>query len=103
MRREAGVRSFPRTCRAATAVSSLPDGDPDPYGAILVGPGVAPERYFIAEEEVPRAGRIVTRAFQRTRWLDGRVLLWLGRQTETGRGEGTSGLEFDVIEEVPQR
>ena len=81
----------------------LPDGDPDPYGAILVGPGVAPERYFIAEEEVPRAGRIVTRAFQRTRWLDGRVLLWLGRQTETGRGEGTSGLEFDVIEEVPQR
>jgi len=81
----------------------LPDGDSRPFGEILVGPGLAPERYFIAEEEVPRAGRIVTRRFQRTRWLDGRVLVWLGRSTETGRGEGASGLEFDLIEELPER
>ena len=81
----------------------LPDAGADPFGAILVGPGLAPEPYFIAEEEVPRAGRIVTRSFQRTRWLDGRVVVWLGRRTETGRGEGSSGLEFDVIEELPQR
>jgi hypothetical protein len=30
-------------------------------------------------------------------------VLWLGRRTRTGRGEGASGLEFDVIEELPQR
>lgn len=80
----------------------LPDGDPKPFGEVLVGPGLAPEKYFIAEEEVPRSGRIVTRRFQRTRWLDGRTVLWLGRRTETGRGEGASGLEFDVIEEIPE-
>lgn len=80
----------------------LPDGPPNPLGQILIGPGLSPERYFISEEEVPRAGRIVTRRFQRARWLDGRVVLWLGRSTETGRGEGASGLEFDVIEELPQ-
>jgi hypothetical protein len=81
----------------------LPDGDPKPFGEVLVGPGLAPEKYFIAEEEVPRSGRIVTRRFQRTRWLDGRTVLWLGRRTEAGRGEGASGLEFDVIEEIPER
>ena len=81
----------------------LPDGARDPLGAVLVGPGLAPAPYFLNEEEVPRAGRIVTRSFQRVRWLDGRVVLWLGRRTLTGRGEGRSGLEFDVVEEIPQR
>ncbi|MFT3722104.1 MAG: hypothetical protein QM773_00850 [Hyphomonadaceae bacterium] len=81
----------------------LPERSADPLGAVLVGPGLAPEPYFINEEEVPRSGRIVTRSYQRTRWLDGRVVLWLGRRTLTGRGEGSSGLEFDVIEEIPQR
>jgi hypothetical protein len=81
----------------------LPQGARDPLGKILVGPGLAPEPYFLNEEEVPRAGRIVSRSFQRTRWLDGRVVLWLGRRTLTGRGEGRSGLEFDVIEEIARR
>ena len=81
----------------------LPDGSRDPLGAVLVGPGLAPTPYFLNEEEIPRAGRIVTRSFQRTRWLDGRVVLWLGRRTLTGRGEGRSGLEFDVIEEITRR
>lgn len=81
----------------------LPGRPPDPLGAVLVGSGLAPQPYFINEEEVPRSGRIVTRAFQRTRWLDGRVVLWLGRRALIGHGEFTSGLEFDVIEEIPQR
>lgn len=81
----------------------LPDRPAEPLGAVLVGPGLAPEPYFINEEEVPRSGRIVTRSFQRTRWLDGRVVLWLGRRTIVGHGEGSSDLEFDVIEEIPQR
>ena len=30
-------------------------------------------------------------------WFDGRSLLWLGRRKRPGRGEGSSGLRFDVI------
>jgi len=77
----------------------LPFGLPRPLGRIIAEPGP----YYINEEEVPRAGRIVVRSFQRTRWIDGRVVLWLGRRTLTGRGEGRSGLEFDKIEEIPSR
>jgi hypothetical protein len=57
--------------------------------------------YFLNEEEVPRAGAIVTRGFQRARWFDGKVYTWLGRRKETGRGQGASGLEFDRV--VPVR
>jgi hypothetical protein len=81
----------------------LPHDARGPEGAVLTGPGRAPTPYFLNEEEVPRAGRIVTRGYQRTRWLDGRIVLWLGRRVLTGRGEGSSGLAFDVIEEIPAR
>lgn len=57
--------------------------------------------YFIAEEEVPRAGRIVDRAYKRARWIDGTTFLWIGRRSTTGRGEGSSGLVFDQIVETP--
>jgi hypothetical protein len=77
----------------------LPLGLPTPLGKVIAEPGP----YYINEEEVPRAGRIVVRSFQRTRWVDGRVVLWLGRRTLTGRGEGQSGLEFDRIEEISSR
>lgn len=53
--------------------------------------------YFLEEEEVPRAGVIVESSYQRTRWLGGRSLLWLGRRKMAGRGEGWSGLMFDQI------
>jgi hypothetical protein len=69
-------------------------------GTIVGGPQPT---YFLNEEEVPRAGRIVTRSFQRTRWIDGRIVLWLGRRTMTGRGEGSSGLVFDHLEEIPAK
>ena len=57
-----------------------------------------PSPYFVNEEEVPRSGRLITRGFQRCRWTDGRVVVWLGRRSRTGRGEGASGLVFDHIE-----
>ena len=44
-----------------------------------------------------RAGAIVTRGFQRTRWFDGKVFTWIGRRKQTGRGQGASGLEFDRV------
>jgi hypothetical protein len=51
----------------------------------------------LEEEEVPREGAIVERAFQYARWFDGRSLLWLGRRKHTGRGEASSGLRFDTL------
>jgi hypothetical protein len=56
-----------------------------------------PQPYLIPEEEVPRAGVLVTRTFQRTRWLDGKVLVWQTVRKRIGRGEGSSGLVFDQI------
>jgi hypothetical protein len=46
---------------------------------------------------VPREGAVIDRAFQFARWFDGRALLWLGRRKGAGRGEGASGLRFDVL------
>ncbi|MGH2451359.1 MAG: hypothetical protein ACRDGE_08840 [Candidatus Limnocylindria bacterium] len=58
------------------------------------------ELYFVHEEEVPRAGSALTQLFQRTRWTDGRVYVWLRVRRQTGRSEGTSGLRFDELTEV---
>ncbi len=59
--------------------------------------------YFIHEEEVPRSGILVSQSFQRTRWYGGRVFQWLGIRKTTGRGEGSSGLAFDQILDVPEK
>ncbi len=56
-----------------------------------------PTPFYIHEEEVPRMGLRVTQSFQRTRWINGEVYVWLGMKKLTGRGEGSSGLAFDQI------
>jgi hypothetical protein len=56
------------------------------------------EALSLFEEEVPRAGVRVTRSYQYTRWIDGSRHLWIGRRKGPGRGEGWSGLRFDVVE-----
>jgi hypothetical protein len=48
------------------------------------------------EEEIPREGARVMRAFQYARWFNGAPLLWIGRRKRPGRGEGSSGLKFDT-------
>ncbi|RNI30686.1 hypothetical protein [Rufibacter latericius] len=53
--------------------------------------------FFIEEEEIPRAGVIIRRNFQRTRWLNGKTYLWVGRRKQAGRGEGIANLMFDQI------
>ena len=58
----------------------------------------ATESLSLNEEEVPREGAIITRSYQYARWTDGSTYLWIGRRKRTGRGEGSSGLRFDVIE-----
>ena len=75
---------------------AVPGQPLSPVGEILN----VPAPYFIAEEEVPRAGRIVTRSFQRARGTNGSTCLWIGRSSPVGRGEGSSGLVFDQIDEV---
>lgn len=73
---------------------ALPDGTTGaspPLGRLL-----SPQRYQLAEEEVPRSGTDVVRTHQLTRWTDGRYHLWTGRKRLAGRGEGSSGLRFDV-------
>jgi hypothetical protein len=47
------------------------------------------------DEEVPREGVKVTRQFERTRWIGGSTLLWVGLRKQVGRGEGSSALRFD--------
>ena len=58
------------------------------------------QAYFVFEEEVPRAGVRVRQTYQRTRWTDGRVFVWLGARKGVGRGEGSSGLMFDRLVEI---
>jgi hypothetical protein len=64
---------------------------PLPLGRILN----AEARLELQEEEVPRGGARVTRAYQYARWIDGSTHLWIGRRKQPGRGEGSSGLQFD--------
>ena len=91
------------------AMPRVLEGDPDaplpvrPRTSLLRQglEGAAPAPYLLHEEEVPRAGVRVTQSFQRTRWRNGRVWLWLGVRKQTGRGEGSSGLAFDRIIDLP--
>ncbi len=64
----------------------------DAQGRILA------EKEPIHEEEVPREGAYVTRAFQYARWINGETYLWFGRRKGVGRGECSSGLQFDRLE-----
>jgi hypothetical protein len=52
----------------------------------------------IREEEVPREGTRLTRAYQLARWIDGTTHLWLARRKTVGRGEASSGLRFDAMD-----
>ncbi len=55
--------------------------------------------YFIYDQEITRAGMILKKTFQRTRWYNGKVCTWLGIRKTIGRGEGSSGLRFDYLDQ----
>ncbi len=59
-----------------------------------------PSPYYIDEAEIPYAGTIVRRSYQRARWYGGHTFVWIGRYRETGRGQGSSNLRFDQIEPI---
>ncbi len=53
----------------------------------------------VFEEEVPRSGIRVTRAYQYTRWLDGSTHVWIGRLKQPAKkDEARSGWRFDSAE-----
>jgi len=55
----------------------------------------------LPEEEVPSAGVVVRRRWFLARSADGGRHAWAARSVTGGRGEGASGLRFDVAEPVP--
>ena len=79
---------------------TLPDGTVQPIPPLgqLLRPPAPGGDVILREEEVPREGARVTRAYQLARWHDGSTFLWLGRRKRIGRGEGSSGLVFDSLE-----
>lgn len=61
----------------------------------------AGQPYFVHEEEVPRAGTRLSAAYNRTRMPNGRVVVWYGIRRSTGRGEGSSSLDWDRLVDQP--
>ncbi len=55
------------------------------------------DSFWLFEEEVPRAGIIIRCTRRYMRWHGGRAFLWSARSKQTGRGEGSSGLRFDIL------
>ncbi|MEU7870015.1 hypothetical protein [Dactylosporangium sp. NPDC049140] len=78
------------------ALPSPVDGAPVRPHTALLREGL-PQAYFVNEEEVPPTGTTLALAFRRTRSADGSVTVWLGTRRGTGRGEGSSGLAYDII------
>jgi hypothetical protein len=63
-----------------------------------LGRFLEPSRPFILfEEEVPRSGITLARVWQVSRASDGRLVAWLGRRAQPGRGEGRSQIAFDRL------
>jgi hypothetical protein len=91
------------------ALPRILDGDPNPPvkvqpRTVLLREGLdrtPAQPYFVFEEEVPRAGVRLLQTFVRTRWTDGHVYTWLRVHRQTGRGEGSSGLGFDELINIP--
>ena len=54
---------------------------------------------LIYDEEVPREGMHITSSRRAARWVDGATFVWTGYRRSIGRGEGSSGLQFDEVVE----
>ena len=62
---------------------------------------IVAESEVVEDEEVSRGGLVVERTWQFARWTGGQPVLWLGRRVRGGRGEGSSGLAWDLTEPPP--
>jgi hypothetical protein len=68
----------------------------EPQGQLLASAAGRPLEFY--EEEVPREGRRVQRVPMLARWSGGTTACWVGRRSRVGRGEGSSGLRYDIAE-----
>lgn len=57
--------------------------------------------YYLTNRVITPTGAEVRRYLRRARWTDGSTLTWMARQSEPGRGPGTSGLRFNFVRAVP--
>jgi hypothetical protein len=53
---------------------------------------------LLFDEEVPREGVRITRSRHLARWIDGSTWLWTAYRRQVGRGESSSGLQFDQLD-----
>lgn len=75
----------------------VPGGSGRSRGAL--GEILTPDRrLLIHEEEIPSAGLRVVRRYESARDRAGRLHTWIARRKGPGRGEGHSGLEYDVLD-----
>ena len=86
--------------RQASMVRNVEDQKPVPVSPRSHLLGTAGAGHRLHEETVSRAARRVRLIVQRSRWIDGSTHVWIGRDTGPGGGEGSSGLRFDIIEDV---
>ncbi|HEX6458302.1 MAG TPA: hypothetical protein VF032_05235 [Thermoleophilaceae bacterium] len=70
----------------------------DPPQPIMPEGRIVTNGELIKEEEVPRRGLTLRRAYQYARWRGGSSQLWIGRDRDWGQDEGSSGLRYDVTE-----
>jgi hypothetical protein len=84
-----GMPMFDRLILTRTTQDGHVEAQP-PLGRLL-----APEPLRIWQEELPREGALIRRRWVAARSADGRLHTWSTRQKKTGRGEGSSGLQFD--------
>jgi hypothetical protein len=56
-----------------------------------------PVGYLVHEEEVSRAGTLVSQRFRRARDVGGRAVVWVAVDRGPGRDGGSSGLAFDQL------
>lgn len=75
-----------------------PDGTQQVHEARgrILNPGGA---LLMHDEEVPREGVHVSRHLQLARWIDGSTWAWAAHRKRSGRGEGSSGLQFDRVDD----
>lgn len=78
------------------ALATLAPSTEPPRGELLPVPGGT-----IFEEEVPRDGVRLVREAVLARWCDGSTRTWVRARRAVGRGEGSSGLSFDLAEPAP--